>query len=58
MKRFVAPSVSALFGLYCVLWALVAASYPTSLRISGAFFGIVLLLLATVYVRIILPQEQ
>jgi hypothetical protein len=56
--RYVAPSLSTLLGLYCVIWGLVASSYPTSLRVGGAFLGILLLLLAFVYVRVIFPQEQ
>ncbi len=35
--RYVAPSLCTLFGLYCVIWGLVASSYPTSMRVGGAF---------------------
>jgi len=56
--RFLAPSVSTLFGLYCIIWGLIASSSPISLRIAGAFLGVLFLLLATVYFRVILPQEQ
>ena len=56
--RFLAPSLSILFGLYCVIWGFVASSYPTSLRIGGAFLGVLFLLLAFVYLRVILPREQ
>jgi hypothetical protein len=35
--RYVAPSLSTVFGLYCVIWGLVASSYPTSQRVGGAF---------------------
>ena len=53
-----ASSLSALFGLYCVIWGIVAASYPTSERAGGAFLGVLFLLLAFVYVRMILPHEH
>jgi hypothetical protein len=56
--RFLAPSVSALFGLYCVIWGLVASSASTAYRIDGVFFGVLLLLLAFVYLRVILPYER
>lgn len=55
--RYVAPALSTLFGLYCVIWGLVASSYPTSLRVGGAFLGVLFLLLAYIYVRFILPHE-
>ncbi|GHO51946.1 hypothetical protein KSD_44070 [Ktedonobacter sp. SOSP1-85] len=58
MRRFFAPSLSLLFGLYCIGWSIVASSSPTSMRVGGAFFGVLLLALAFVYLRIILPQEQ
>ena len=53
-----ASSLSALFGLYCVIWGIVAASYPTAERAGGAFLGVLFLLLAFVYVRVIRPREQ
>jgi hypothetical protein len=55
--RFLAPSLSALFGLYCVIWGIVASSMPTQERIGGAFLGVLFLLLAYVYVRVILPHK-
>jgi hypothetical protein len=55
--RFLAPAVSTLFGLYCVIWAIVASS-STTYRIDGVFIGVLLLLLALVYVRVIIPHEQ
>jgi len=58
VSRFLAPSVSTLFGLYCVIWGFVASSYTASLRIGGAFLGVLLLLLALVYALVILPREQ
>jgi hypothetical protein len=56
--RSVAPSLCTLFSLYCVIWGLVASSYPTSLRVGGAFLGVLFLLLAFVYLRVILPHER
>ena len=56
--RFLAPSLCALFGLYCVIWGIVASSVPTAERTGAAFFGMLWLLLAYVYFRVILPHEQ
>ena len=53
-----APAVSTLFGLYCVIWALVTSPLSTTYRIDGVLVGVLLLLLAVVYVRVINPQEQ
>ncbi len=53
-----ASSLSALFGLYCVIWGIVASSDPTAERAGGAFLGVLFLLVAFVYVRVILPHEQ
>ncbi len=53
-----ASSLSALFGLYCVIWGIVASSDPTAERAGSAFLGVLFLLLALVYVRVILPHEQ
>ncbi len=59
MARFVAAAISILFGLYCVVWAIIgASSYPAPQRFGGAFLGVLLLLLAFVYVRVIRPYEQ
>ncbi len=58
MERFVAAALSILFGLYCVVWAIAALSYPTSQRFGGAFLGVLLLLLAFVYVRVLRSHEQ
>jgi hypothetical protein len=58
VRRFLAPAACALFGLYCLVWGLVASSSPTNMRAGAAFFGVLFLLLATVYVRVILPHEQ
>jgi hypothetical protein len=55
--RFLAPSVSVLFGLYCVIWGLVASSASTAYRLDGVFFGVLLLLLALVYLRVIPPAR-
>ncbi len=56
--RFLAPAVSTLFGLYCVIWAFVASSLSTTYRIDSVFLGVLFLLLALVYVRVIIPHEQ
>jgi hypothetical protein len=56
--RFLAPSLYTLFGLYCVIWGVVASSLLISERIGGAFLGALWLLLAYVYVRVILPHER
>jgi hypothetical protein len=56
--RFFAPSLCALFGLYYVIWGIVASSMPTAERTGAAFFGVLWLLLAFVYVRVILLHEQ
>ena len=53
-----ASSLSALFGLYCVIWGIVAASVPTAERAGSAFLGVLFLLLALVYVRVIRPHEH
>lgn len=53
-----APAVSTLFGLYCVIWALGTSPLSTTYRIDGVFLGVLLLLLAVVYVRVINPHEQ
>ncbi len=58
MVRLVAAVLSILFGLYCVVWAIAASSYPAPQRFGGAFLGVLLLLLAFVYVRVIRPYEQ
>ena len=55
--RFLAPAVSTLFGLYCVIWAIVAST-STPYRIDGVFLWVLLLLLALVYVRVIIRHEQ
>jgi hypothetical protein len=55
--RYVAPSLSTLFGLYCVIWGLVASSASTAYRIDGVFFGVLFLLLAFVYLRVIPPAR-
>jgi hypothetical protein len=52
-----ASSLSALFGLYCVIWGIIASSDPTTARAGSAFLGVLFLLLAFVYVRVILPHE-
>jgi hypothetical protein len=56
--RFWAPLVCILFGLYALIWSLLASSSLTPTRISAVFFGILFLLLAFVYLCIILPTEQ
>jgi hypothetical protein len=56
--RFLAPSLCVVFGLYCVIWGIVASSVPTAERPGAAFFGVLWLLLAFVYVRVILLHEQ
>ena len=56
--RYTVPFICALIGLYCVIWAVIASSYPTSLRGGAAFIGVLFLLLALVYVRMSTPQKQ
>jgi hypothetical protein len=56
--RYLAPLLCLLFGLYCLMWGLVASTFPTPQRVGGAFVGALLLLLALVYVRVILPRER
>ena len=58
MDRFVAAAMSILFGLYCVVWAIVASSYPATMRFGGAFLGVLLFLLACVYLLMFRPHEQ
>jgi hypothetical protein len=53
-----ASSLSALFGLYCVIWGIVASSMPAQERAGSVFLGVLFLLLAFVYVRVIRPREQ
>ena len=55
--QYLAPAVSTLFGLYCVIWA-IGASTSITYRIDGVFIGVLFLLLALVYVRVIIPHEQ
>jgi hypothetical protein len=57
-SRYVAPSLCLLLGLYCLIWGIVASSSPTPQRVGGAFLGVVFLLLALVYVRVIFPGER
>ncbi len=47
-----------LFGLYCIMWGIVAFSYVTSLRVGSAFVGVLFLLLALVYVLVIYTTER
>ena len=56
--RYWAPFLFTLIGLYCVIWGIVASSVPTAERPGAAFFGLLWLLLAFVYVRVILLHEQ
>jgi hypothetical protein len=56
--RFLAPSVCILFGLLAMIWGLAASSPPIAERYGGAFLGVLFLLLAFVYFRLILPREQ
>jgi hypothetical protein len=58
MVRLVAAALSILFGVYCVVWAIAASSYPPQQRFGGAFLGVLFFLLAFVYVRILRPREQ
>ncbi len=58
MQRYVAPFVSILFSLYCIIWGIVASSYATSLRIGSAYIGVMFLLLALEYVLVIHPTER
>ena len=58
MLRYVAPVMCILFGLYCIIWAIIASSYSTSLRVGSAFIGVMFLLLALVYVLVIHPTER
>jgi hypothetical protein len=58
VRRFFAPFLCTLFGLYGIIWGLVASSSLIATRIGGAFLGVLFLLLAFVYVRMVLPQEQ
>ena len=55
--QILASSLSALFGLYGVIWGIVASSMPAAERAGGAFFGVLFLLLAFVYLRVISPHE-
>jgi hypothetical protein len=55
--RWVPSSLGALVGLYCLVWAILAASFAARERGGAAFFGVMLLLLALVYVRVIPAQE-
>jgi hypothetical protein len=58
VRRFLAPAACALFGLCCLVWGLVASSSTSNMRVGAAFLGVLFLLLATAYLRVILPQEQ
>ncbi len=57
MVRLVAAALSTLFGLYCVVWAIAASSYPAPQRFGGAFLGVLLFLLAFVYILVLRPDE-
>jgi hypothetical protein len=56
--RYMASFLCALFGLYCVIWGLVASSASIAYHIDGVFFGILLLLLAFAHFRIVLPLKS
>ncbi len=56
--QFWTPALSAMFGLYCVIWGIVDASVPTAEHVGGAFLGVLFLLLALVYARIILREQE
>jgi predicted membrane channel-forming protein YqfA (hemolysin III family) len=59
IRRLLLPVLITLFGLYCMLWwGLLSSSMPANERFGGAFFGVLLLLLATVYLRLIPRVEQ
>jgi hypothetical protein len=58
MLRYTAPFVCILFGLYCIIWGIVASSYVTSLRVASVFVGVMFLLLALVYMLMIHPMER
>lgn len=59
IRRFFAPALCLLFGLYCISWSIIASSsFTQQIRLGCAFLGVLLLLLALVYLRMILPQEQ
>ena len=56
--RYWAPFLFTLIGLYCVIWGIIASSYSTSLRGGAAFIGVLFLLMAFVYARVIIRHEQ
>lgn len=58
IRRFLAPLLTALFGLYCLVWSLIAASSPPQQRGGAAFLGVLFLLLTFVYARILNPRER
>ncbi|GHO87701.1 hypothetical protein KSZ_57070 [Dictyobacter formicarum] len=56
--RYTAPSLSALFSFYCVIWGLITPSLSTLYRIDSIFLGGLLLLLAFVHFRFTFPLKQ
>lgn len=58
VSRFLALVISGLFGLYCLIWSLLAGSSPTQMRGGAAFMGGLLLLLAVVYARVLAPRKS
>ena len=56
--RLWVPALSILFGLSCVIWAIVDSSVPVGERGGGAFLGVIFLLLALVYGRVLLREQE
>jgi hypothetical protein len=58
MFSFTASILSALFGLYCLVWSLaLGTTSHASLRGGGAFIGVLLLLLAYTHLRLYLKKQ-
>ncbi len=56
-RQFFVSTLVTLFALYCLGWSLVSSN-PANQRLGAAFVGLLLLLLAFVYFRVIPRVEQ
>lgn len=56
IAQWLTPCVCTLFGIYCLILSILAFSYPTPLRGGGMLFGMLILVLAFVHVRLVLSS--
>lgn len=58
VRQWLAPVVCTFFGLYCLVWCVLASSYPIDRRAGGIFVGVLLLLLAWTHLRLARPKAS